>query len=248
MKTCQSSNNAVRSLKMRFSEKHDKTPALLVNDSPPETFGIHITDTSLLLMKASGESICFSNLDIHRVESPCAEYSSCTRYCQGIFGIYQLPMGDYIALIMESASSANNRTFGDLRMIQSLSFIKIPSNLPTPTYNESTKAKQLEMELLLQSTFSRHTFYFSADGAYDITRSYQHNAEHSGRLHWRNCDDRFFWNLNSIAPLIKAEEYAHPFITPVTNAWISSDDTRCGGQQMELTLISRRSRVRQGPR
>ena len=76
---------------------------------------------------------------------------------------------------------------------------------------------------------------------------------------WRNCDERFFWNLNVVSDLIDTPGLDDRWITPVTNMWTSSEEvcfqtndiTKSSGSKNEnflLTLISRRNRRRQGPR
>ena len=64
---------------------------------------------------------------------------------------------------------------------------------------------------------------------------------------WADADERFFWNLNLYHPIIH-DPIASNFITPVSNIWAESKEFELSGKQFRLTLISRRSRMRQGPR
>ena len=136
--------------------------------------------------------------------------------------------------------------------------------------------KQKKALLLMQDSLSRHSFYFST-GNFDITRSMQanaidsmvfnsskpipenflHVAEASFPFDWRSCDERFFWNLNVISDLTRVPDLNDHWITPITNAWIGTKvlpmklrdhNDKVKRVKFGLTLISRRSRHRQGPR
>lgn len=222
--------------------------------------GIKFSECDFTVVNNNGESICVSEGDQQEVlinkSSMDFSIQNCTSFYQGIYGFYNLPLGQYVALITESYVAPVSKICGNLRVIRSLDFVKIPSVTGRiPESNDTMRRTQNELETLLHNTFARHSFYYSVDGAYDITRTYQCNVENGYSSEstgstgsWLDCDDRFFWNLNNIAPLIEAGDYAAPFILPVANAWISSRDFGINGDQFSLSLISRRSRVRQGPR
>lgn len=129
-----------------------------------------------------------------------------------------------------------------------------------------------KLKRLLMDAFHMHVFYYST-GDYDISRSLQSNFDTPGvrnellssstssstsspssstsigavdRL--LGVEPRFFWNLNNIGAMVTAG--CHDFVTPVVNAWIGSEtiiDLQAG-TRYNLTLISRRSRRRQGLR
>ena len=63
---------------------------------------------------------------------------------------------------------------------------------------------------------------------------------------WRFADERFFWNIHSVLPLLEAG--LEEFVTPVVNAWIGTTQFTFEGNLYRFSLISRRSRRRQGPR
>jgi hypothetical protein len=187
----------------------------------------------------------------HRKDSPQA--GDKRFLCHGIFGVYKLPAGYYLALIKDSHKCTGIPIEG-LRRISKVELVRIPSALPPPpAYNATAIAEQQEQaELLLLDTFRQHTLCFST-GSYDITRTYQSNmlacvphrtSAHASRLNATN--ERFFWNLNSARVLI--EQKCDKFVIPVANMWFSTANISHEGTDYTLTLLSRRSRRRQGPR
>mmetsp|Transcript_1848 Transcript_1848/g.3294 ORF Transcript_1848/g.3294 Transcript_1848/m.3294 type:complete len:886 (-) Transcript_1848:108-2765(-) len=101
-----------------------------------------------------------------------------------------------------------------------------------------------------------HLFYDHRNNSIPRTRSAR-RAVYSSTF--RDSDSRFFWNKLTINPLITAIEQLNAteniqndilntWITPITSAAISSFPFRLNNQSYSLSLISRRSRCRQGPR
>jgi SacI homology domain len=193
---------------------------------------------------------------------------------EGIFGIYRLPMGTYMAVIVHSEQATAFRpgvpgtSSGSIREIKELKLVAIADQSTSRASESSTdqalllRAKQLEAERLLMDAFNRHNFYFSRDFAYDVTRSVQGNAlvaqqystslkqrgYESAAASWKGSDERFFWNLNVLGDLIDSEHCLDGWIVPVTNAWVIQDQMQINGYNLTLSVISRRSRRRQGPR
>jgi hypothetical protein len=121
--------------------------------------------------------------------------------CDGLFGVYHLPSGYYLAVITKSSKVGSDSafpTFGmdtDIREVAGLSLIHIPChaqrnvnrNRNSSPAGTSVSAKQVGKEVtiateMLLNTVSRHSFYFvgSASGeslGYDITRNMQAQAE-----------------------------------------------------------------------
>lgn len=175
---------------------------------------------------------------------------------QGIFGIYQLPSGYFLALIKSSTNATAFPAESGVREIREISLIKIPGAQPTPMSALQMERQRDALNMLLEAV-SKHTFYFThiiASHGFDVTRSTQSRmdmVEHlsldtRSQLQWRCCDERFFWNFNLLTPLIDAG--LDDWVVPVTNAWASSKDIVVGGKAFQLSLISRRSRHRQGQR
>jgi hypothetical protein len=141
----------------------------------------------------------------------------------------------------------------ELRKITKVELVRIPSAVPLPpSFNATAISEQQERaEMLLLDTFRQHTLCFST-GTYDITRTYQSNmltglpfpSSPARRLDATN--ERFFWNLNCARPLL--EQKCEEFVMPVVNIWFSSANISHEGTDYTLTLLSRRSRRRQGPR
>lgn len=161
--------------------------------------------------------------------------------CDGVFGIYKLSNSYYLALITNS-SEVLGTTMNSIRKVEKIELVEFPFSWSDQNVNRKEKR-------LLLEAFKSHSFYFSV-GEYDLTRTFQNNNEvqaASRTLYpWQKADERFFWNLNSVAPLIDAG--CDSFVIPVVNAWIASKRISYQGVPFEFTLLSRRSRRRQGSR
>ena len=226
----------------------------------------------LYLHQTTGQSIALSvsknGLEVHNLEnntSGASMMNNSRDIFHAVFGIYKLPAGHFIAIVKKSKDCFDFPLPG-IRKVSKIELLKIPSTVPRPQYYNATAIAELQdqAELLLLETFKQHSFYYSI-GDYDISRSYQSNivskqqnqydstsissqsTASSINNHAHTADERFFWNLNSVKPLIDANSSA--FVTPMVNAWLSSaniSDTY--GTPYMFTLISRRSRRNQGPR
>ncbi len=196
----------------------------------------------------------------------------------GVFGIYKLPSGYYLAIITKSTSVQDGAfptsvSGEDVRRVDGLTLMHIPSRSGSANKREKERSARAANEMLL-NTLDRHSLYFvgSESGlslGYDVTRNLQAQAQdslpaastssgsegaldpHSGPLCWDQCDERFFWNLHAVAPL--ADAALGDFIVPVTNAWTSVSELELEGpsgrpRKVKVGLISRRSRHRQGQR
>ena len=100
-----------------------------------------------------------------------------------IFGVYKLPLAYCIAFV-KSSEPANNFMDGEygVRSIKELSYVTIPSAsnmLTMPGIQPFTY--QLESISLLQSTFSRHSFYYS-NQFYDVTRNLQSHSIQNAKI------------------------------------------------------------------
>lgn len=88
-----------------------------------------------------------------------------------IFGIYKLPLAYCVAFI-KSSEPADDFLGGDygVRKIKEISYVVIPTsskslvpwNIPQESSSQSDQSKQREAISLMQSTFSRHSFYYSS--------------------------------------------------------------------------------------
>ena len=101
-----------------------------------------------------------------------------------IFGIYKLPLAYCIAFI-KSSEPANNFLGSDygVKKIKEISYVITPTacnSLAVPGSADVSSvsvelAKQKEAISLMQSTFSRHSFYYSSQ-FFDVTRNFQSSS------------------------------------------------------------------------
>lgn len=168
-----------------------------------------------------------------------------------IFGVYKLDRSYYLALVKESSPLSTLTAIPGIREVKEVRFIPLSVKSKNPV-DELVHNKVLE---LLLETVRSHTFYYSTS-TFDLTRTMQSNFISSKLQYkkpsWRDCDDRFFWNFNILHDLV-VEKVDDIWITPIVNAWISSQPIETSSSssmknKYVLSLISRRSRLRQGPR
>eukprot|EP01032_Pedospumella_encystans_P017612 gene17612-20065_t len=175
--------------------------------------------------------------------------------CEGVFGIYKLPAGSFLAII-KRADAVSDVPLPGLKEIKEIQLVKIPSvsnrHLHPEWANEThISSEQAQAEATLMNAFQQHTLYY-ADSDYDLTRTYQSNMLHSSKpaesskVDWTRVEEKFCWNMNAIAPFLEAN--CTSFVTPVVNAYIATTNMTHNQKPYKVTLISRRSRRRQGPR
>ncbi|KAJ1422531.1 SacI homology domain-containing protein [Ochromonadaceae sp. CCMP2298] len=257
-----------------FATERNQAPlALLPGDESVEQFLTTASDR-LTIQRRNGDSIQLyvdnGEVIVRRVDrkvQPKGVSTEQSASSHGIFGFYKLPEGHFVALI--AASSSVDVPLPGIRKVEGISLVKIPSSRREAVMGKDSTAptRQADAVRLLMKAFKRHQFYFSR-GEYDISRTFQENSierernmretsESEGESEsesgskgegspWRLSDERFFWNLNTVAPLIKAD--CGSFVTPVVNAWIASERVSFRGTDYTFTLLSRRGRRRQGPR
>lgn len=180
-----------------------------------------------------------------------------------VFGFYEMPMGTYMLLVTDVQPVLNIPIAG---VVQATRFklIKIPHSssnsdggdkASSAKWSIQTLQQQRAMESLLLDTVKKHQFYYSV-GKYDILRTYQENKRRNSSVEastieardlWnRDGNDRFFWNQNRVLPLISAG--CDHLVVKICSAWIGSFSFTVQDVPFSFTLISRRSKVRQGPR
>lgn len=166
-------------------------------------------------------------------------------YAEAIFGIFTLPSGVFLALITNSIP-AEAMAFG-VREIKEVDLILIPgSKSGEPVVNVTSSIRHEKDLHLLRKAFARHSFYFSS-GSFDVTRNTQSNFLLPSTNLWESsANEHFFWNSKLVRPFIEAN--LSRWVVPITNAWVSTRNLTINGTNLSITLVSRRSRSRQGPR
>jgi hypothetical protein len=193
-----------------------------------------------------------SNLKISNVANLPSRIKTHIASTEAIFGLYKFRKAHFICLVKSSKSVDSIPCLSGTREVEEMCFVPLKNNKIEKSTVSNSDKKILQ---LLIETFRRHKFYYSIS-SYDITRTLQSNYifqtvfpdVYNSSGSWKLSDDRYFWNYNTIHELVqqKADDI---WITPITNAWISTcqliSSDKCSYQ---LTLVSRRSRFRQGPR
>jgi hypothetical protein len=161
--------------------------------------------------------------------------------CHGIYGLYELPAGIHVAVIKDSKPCSGSGS--GLRRVTKFDLIRIPGTMPVLSTNATAVREEQEAaEIVLNNALRQHNFYISTDRRCDITRTCQSNALEG----IAPPDERFFWNLNCVRPLV--ENNCSAFVVPVMSGWLSTTNMTYRGTKYLYTLISRRGRRRQGPR
>ena len=171
-------------------------------------------------------------------------------YSDGIFGFYHLPYGLYALHAVESAPVISFFTNRNLSIPFYMSNVRIVTKfqlipLCTRPLLERLQLyqKQVYSENLLLSTVYRHSFYFTHGNDYDLLRTLQANHLQSKPSEIASTS-HFSWNENVTSALSP-----HPaFYTTFINAYIDHQVLTFANESYVLTLISRRSKNRQGPR
>lgn len=177
--------------------------------------------------------------------------------CQGLIGIFCTMGVSYAGIIVDS--TASDDIGPGVRRVKEIALIRVPGQTETASsIKAATRANRDDPDFLstneeeinlMKDAFAQHSFYFSAQPSlFDVTRNTQSNALHrnNNTNAVESCDSRFFWN-NDIASSIVAAGAAE-FITPICNIWSDTIAIDVAGSQHNFTLVSRRSRFRQGPR
>jgi hypothetical protein len=118
-----------------------------------------------------------SKIRIHKNNKTSKKIVGKTFSSHGILGIYKMPTGYHIGLIMNSTH--RECCIPNLYQITDIKLLRVPTSVPIAEASEHLSAKvlaieQAEAEHLFFSTFRRHSFYY-CNGEYDITRSFQSN-------------------------------------------------------------------------
>lgn len=163
---------------------------------------------------------------------------------KAIFGVYELPLGKYL-LTVKSSTPLTGVPFHDVERANEFVLVKISSQKMTSVSNDDLLEEQNKAERILLRALNRHHFYFSR-GRYDILRTFQSNSIANAEDISQRNENQFFWNRQSVKCFL--DHNYTDFVTPMCNAWIGSNVMKLGGIDIRMTLISRRSSRRQGPR
>ena len=90
--------------------------------------------------------------------------------CDGIFGVYQLPSGYYLALITKSSAVGRDSAFPtygsdtDIREIDSLSLVHIPFRNQIKTANQTpSNARQVGKDTIIATEMSSSLYFLAAE-------------------------------------------------------------------------------------
>eukprot|EP00111_Clytia_hemisphaerica_P023739 TCONS_00069961-protein len=98
------------------------------------------------------------------------------------------------------------------------------TNKNNNTLKEKDKTERRLVEELLKMFNDSGNFYYSPNG--DITNSQQRLREIKSPYHWKQTDDRFFWNKFMLKELVESEsEHASHWILPVMQGFVQIE--RC---------------------
>ena len=214
------------------------------------TVSIQCKDGATVQISDTGQKVC-----VKSTKSSGWEKDPDVISCDGVFGIYKLPAGSFLAIIKRSDAVLDVPLPG-LKIIQEIQLVKIPSvsnrHLHPEWVNEThISSEQAQAEATLMNAFQQHMLYYT-DSDYDLTRTYQSNIldpskpAGSSNVVWTHVEEKFCWNMNAIAPFLEAN--CTNFVTPVVNAYIATTNMTHNQKPYQFMLISRRSRRRQGPR
>lgn len=205
--------------------------------------------SDMLVLSASKSSLDV-NIEVIRSTAANAPIRNSCQSCQGLVGVFQVAGGPYAAVIIDSAECDDIGP--GVRRIKELGLMKVPSmDRPVSSKQLHAVLAHEEAQRLLREAFAEHSFYFSTQPErFDVTRNTQSNAvsqlQHQTYL-VENCDPRFFWNRKLAASIVAAG--AGSLVVPISNIWTDTIPIAVSTDaQHNLTLVSRRSRLRQGPR
>ena len=183
-----------------------------------------------------------------------------------LLGLYKAGSVTYVGLVTHSIPCGED--FPNTLKVDEVKFLAVHGYEKGHRLSSSDQ-KELD---LLYSSFGRHDFYFSMNPrTYDVTRTVQGNDQLSSFYRstdgsksifpstFKDCDNRFYWNYVALQTIVKAislqehielerETSLNTWITPVTSAAVSSFAFDMNNTTYSISLVSRRSRSRQGPR
>lgn len=166
---------------------------------------------------------------------------------EAIFGFYDLLSGSYVALVVESEPFFQ---LNFMNMRKAKKVLTVPLFRHGRPLSESKQADEDRYLKLLNLGFSEHSFFFSYNS--DITVTQQRLAKISSKQLtndpvWSRADLRFFWNRDLVEDLVVV--HADEWIVPFMSAFVEvAYDVPIEDQSVNIVMISRRSRFRQGCR
>lgn len=174
-----------------------------------------------------------NNLTISAVAPPVNSWKGSVVI--GLIGIYNISDSYWLAGVSK-ANHINDISFGDIYEVKEVTFFQFPSLL----YNgKSSKSFVRSMA----QAFSRHSFYFSRN--YDISNTLQWNFCSKNKS-ISSLNSQFIWNYSPSQMLIN--HGLSSWVLQLCNGFIMNKDVMENNTKVGFTLISRRSRVFQGPR
>jgi hypothetical protein len=182
---------------------------------------------------------------------------------EGIYGVYSVPSGVIWVLITSSSNALTSEPWGEVRKVESMEMIYLPSTTDAPTQRQG-KEQIRQLRLLRQALKSHEFYYVVTDGnnKMDMTQSLQRSMEKtqissSDDDDWWDGlapDSRFFWNEPAVKELLDHVNNDYAVLLrhciPVTSAFVGIQrNVKVNDDLMyDEVLISRRSRFRAGTR
>ncbi|KAI0322321.1 SacI homology domain-containing protein [Amylostereum chailletii] len=227
--------------------------------SPHERLSLYLQDEETYIFAPSESGA--RHLVVHRnsgdivLAAPNAQVPvTAKRYGKTIFGILgliSLTISEYVIVI--TGRELRGKLLGH-SVYKATDFDILPLE---PGISVSNPPHPVEAHLLalVRSHLSSGIFLFSYD--FDITRRLQAQwvarAKDEGKASWEVVDDRFFWNKFLQSRLIdisisNPQNGIGSYILPVINGSFDIRSTSINGRNIQLCLISRRSRFRAGTR
>lgn len=165
---------------------------------------------------------------------------------EGIFGIYDLLSGSFVAVVTESEPYVSHGEKLHIRRVKKISLIPLfqGGNVLSP----SKKRDEETYLALLNESFLKHQFFYSS--SFELTHTQQRIAklgQHSSDPLWTRAEHSFFWNRELIYELINCQ--ADDWIVPFMSGFIEfQPNVQVEDESVSLLFISRRSKFRQGCR
>ncbi|PVV04040.1 hypothetical protein BB560_001477, partial [Smittium megazygosporum] len=169
-----------------------------------------------------------------------------TVYGQAIMGIIKLNTGYHVVIIngCETVGVINTAT---ILKAKDTCILRIDQS---PISDQKEKVLQDKYLANLKSALSVKSFYFSNE--YDVTNSLQNQFSlDKNKSAWENANQEFFYNHYLSEPLIAAatsDNKIGSIICPVISGFIEVIPVILKDQPISISLITRRSRHKQGTR